>query len=117
MSALGHEQGRRVVLVFTDGKDTPGIGTNVSFEEVLSRAQAEEVMVYGIGFADACDPDDTGTHRWIPSGGRGGGVWYQRGGARTVPGTAVPRQRRAGPTRHPGARTAAAGTGGPRRAD
>jgi VWFA-related protein len=78
MNALGHQEGRRVVLVFTDGKDTPGLGANVSFEEVLARAQAEDVMVYAIGLADACDPDDRGLHRWIPSNGRGG-VWYQRG--------------------------------------
>ena len=39
-------EGRRVVLVFTDGDDTSsriGLGT------VIDRARAEEVMVYAIG--------------------------------------------------------------------
>jgi VWFA-related protein len=82
MDALRHEEGRRVVLVFTDGKDTPGLGPNVSFEEVRSRSMSEEVMVYGIGFSEVCEPDDDGRRRWIPSSGRGGGVWYQRGPGR-----------------------------------
>ena len=38
--------GRRVVLVFTDGDDT---GSNASQKDVLERARAEEVMIYAIG--------------------------------------------------------------------
>jgi Ca-activated chloride channel family protein len=39
-------EGRRVVLVFTDGDDT---SSRVGFGTVLDRARAEEVMVYSIG--------------------------------------------------------------------
>jgi len=58
MTALAHQDGRRVVLVFTDGKDNPGrsgVNINVTLDEVLSRSQAEEVMVYAIGLADECE--------------------------------------------------------------
>jgi len=58
MTALTHQDGRRVVLVFTDGKDNPGrtgININTTLDEVLSRSQAEEVMVYAIGLADECE--------------------------------------------------------------
>ena len=40
-------EGRRVVLVFTDGDDTE---SHVRLGTVIDRARAEEVMVYGIGF-------------------------------------------------------------------
>ena len=39
-------EGRRVVLVFTDGDDT---GSDASQKDVLNRAQEDEVMVYAIG--------------------------------------------------------------------
>ena len=39
-------EGRRVVLVFTDGDDTE---SRTSFGTVVERARAEEVMVYAIG--------------------------------------------------------------------
>jgi VWFA-related protein len=56
IGALGHETGRKVVLIFTDGKDSPGhpFG-NTSLPEVLARSQREEVMLYGIGLADVCE--------------------------------------------------------------
>ena len=38
--------GRRVVLVFTDGEDT---SSKIGFRTVLERARDEEVMVYAIG--------------------------------------------------------------------
>jgi Ca-activated chloride channel family protein len=38
--------GRRVVLVFTDGEDT---SSRIGFKNVLERARDEEVMVYSIG--------------------------------------------------------------------
>jgi Ca-activated chloride channel family protein len=38
--------GRRVVLVFTDGDDT---SSRASFGDVVDRARAEEVMIYAIG--------------------------------------------------------------------
>ena len=46
LEALRGINGRRVVLVFTDGDDT---ASRVSFDTVLERARSEEVMVYAIG--------------------------------------------------------------------
>jgi Ca-activated chloride channel family protein len=46
LDALGGVEGRRVVLVFTDGDDT---ASAVGHEAVLERARREEVMVYAIG--------------------------------------------------------------------
>ena len=54
MSALSELDGRRVVLVFTDGADDPGPGKHVSYNTVLKRAQAEGYMVYAIGFHSKC---------------------------------------------------------------
>ncbi len=48
LDSLKDRDGRRVVLVFTDGADTY---SKVGFGTVLERARAEEVMVYGIGLA------------------------------------------------------------------
>jgi Ca-activated chloride channel family protein len=46
MEALKGVEGRKVVLVFTDGDDT---SSRLGFGDVLDRARAEEVMVYAIG--------------------------------------------------------------------
>lgn len=46
LDALKGMEGRRVVLVFTDGEDT---SSRTSFKTVLERARDEEVMVYAIG--------------------------------------------------------------------
>lgn len=46
LDALQGIEGRRVVLVFTDGDDT---ASRTSFKTVLDRARDEEVMVYSIG--------------------------------------------------------------------
>jgi Ca-activated chloride channel family protein len=54
MSALSELDGRRVVLVFTDGGDDPGPGKHVSYGTVLKRSQAEGYMVYAIGFHSKC---------------------------------------------------------------
>jgi len=54
MTALSDLDGRRVVLVFTDGGDDPGPGKHVSYGTVLKRAQAEGYMVYAIGFHSRC---------------------------------------------------------------
>ncbi len=47
------EQGRRVVLVFTDGVDKPMSfeGHNKSLKDVMKRAEEENVMVYAIGLS------------------------------------------------------------------
>jgi VWFA-related protein len=55
IDALKGEDGRRVVLVFTDGMDssTPRTMTT-SFDQVLTRVETEDVMVYAVGLA-GCD--------------------------------------------------------------
>ncbi len=47
MSALEHESGRRVVLVFTDGEDDRS--QRNGFKDVLKRAENEGFMIYAIG--------------------------------------------------------------------
>ena len=65
ITALLHQQGRRVILVFTDGMDEPlnFSGRNNSLKDVMKRAEEEDVMVYAIGL----NPSD-------PYAGAGGGV-------------------------------------------
>jgi Ca-activated chloride channel family protein len=46
IDALKSVDGRKVVLLFTDGDDT---ASKVRFGEIQARARDEEVMVYGIG--------------------------------------------------------------------
>lgn len=46
MAALRRAEGRKVVLVFTDGEDT---ASRMGLGDVLDRARQEEVMVYAIG--------------------------------------------------------------------
>lgn len=46
LDELKGKEGRRVVLVFTDGDDT---SSKIGFGTILDRARTEEVMVYGIG--------------------------------------------------------------------
>jgi VWFA-related protein len=79
---LLHQEGRRVVLVFTDGMDSPGnmSHTNSSQKDVMKRAEEENVMVYAIGLASG-----RGFARRSPGGygGRrpgGGGFGGGRGG-------------------------------------
>ena len=51
IASLKSQDGRRVVLVFTDGADSPGNFklNNLSFMDVALRAQESDVMVYAIG--------------------------------------------------------------------
>jgi Ca-activated chloride channel family protein len=60
------EQGRRVVLVFTDGVDMPMnfSSHNKSLKDVMKRAEEENVMVYAIGLSG---------ENGMPSGGDRGG--------------------------------------------
>jgi VWFA-related protein len=53
MTSLLRQQGRRVVLVFTDGMDQPlnGSAHNVTLKEVTRRSEQEDVMIYAIGLA------------------------------------------------------------------
>ena len=53
ITALLHQQGRRVVLVFTDGADSPmnASSNNSSLKDVMKRAEEHDVMVYAIGLS------------------------------------------------------------------
>jgi VWFA-related protein len=66
ITALLHQDGRRVILVFTDGMDSPISSYSASLREVTKRAEEEDVMVYAIGLA---------------AGGFGGGGGFGRPGA------------------------------------
>jgi VWFA-related protein len=81
ITALLHEDGRRVILVFTDGVDAPfNPGPNSStLKDVMKRAEEENVMVYAIGLAGV-NGGGYGGRR--PGGGYGGG----RGGYGGRPG-------------------------------
>ena len=53
ITALSGLTGRRVVLIFSDGKDEPLQSmVPVKFKDLLDRVRTTEVMVYAIGFAD-----------------------------------------------------------------
>ncbi len=76
MNALSREEGRRVVLLFTDGYDTPGTLTgSITFDEVVARSRTDEIMVYSIGLGRACDgeSDASGPPRIHAQRGRGRG--------------------------------------------
>ena len=79
ITALLHQQGRRVVLVFTDGMDNPmnARSNNVSLKDVMTRAEEEDVMVYAIGLA-GLDP----SHGSGGLGPAGGGGFGRRGSGR-----------------------------------
>jgi VWFA-related protein len=66
------EQGRRVVLVFTDGVDMPMnfANHNKSLKSVMKRAEEENVMVYAIGLAGQTGM--TSSTRGVDQHGRGG---------------------------------------------
>lgn len=94
MNALAHEEGRRVVLLFTDGQDNPDrVELKTTFAEVRARSQAEEIMVYGIGLATGCAPApdapglDAGANQFLfqSRGGPRGGVRGRGGSGRGVP--------------------------------
>ena len=65
ITALLHQEGRRVVLVFTDGVDRPMGSNNISYHDVQRNAEQEDVMIFAVGLAT----------RQFGGGGRGrGGV-------------------------------------------
>jgi VWFA-related protein len=80
ITALLHQQGRRVILVFTDGMDEPFPGqSSNSLKDVMKRAEEEDVMVYAIGLAGGGPSGRSfGGGRRGGYGGRGGG---RRGGS------------------------------------
>lgn len=51
VTALRHQDGRRVILIFTDGVDSPMGGRTVGSVDATRSAQADNVMVYAIGLS------------------------------------------------------------------
>jgi VWFA-related protein len=77
ITALSGQQGRRVILAFTDGADNPGNlkTNNLTLMDAMERAQREDVMVYAIGLESRMPPMGGGGLRGggFGSGGFGGG--------------------------------------------
>jgi VWFA-related protein len=97
ITALLHQDGRRVVLVFTDGVDRPVGSNNISFRDVARNAEREDVMIFAIGLAT---PREYSGRRRGSGGGLGG---FGSGGLRPPPEE---------PKVDPGLRRLAAETGG-----
>ena len=82
MAALTDQTGRKVVLLFTDGVDSPGNfkTNNVSVMDVVERATREDMMVYAIGLESRLP---YGRRQSPMAGGFGGGFGGQSGGGMT----------------------------------
>ena len=76
------EQGRRVVLVFTDGVDMPlnFSNGNKSLKDVMKRAEERDIMVYAIGLAGETGMPSFGGRGSDRSGRGGGGPFGGAGG-------------------------------------
>jgi VWFA-related protein len=83
IGALQGQEGRRVVLVFSDGADNPNNFklNNKSFMDIMRRAQEKDVMVYAVGLESA-PATPTGGMR---GGGFGGGGFGGGFGSGTRP--------------------------------
>jgi VWFA-related protein len=79
ITGLLHQEGRRVVLVFTDGDDNPMNFklNNANVVDVMERAQQENVMVYAVGLEGAV-PRRAPQGPFGRRGGFGGGMVAQR---------------------------------------
>lgn len=66
LNALAEEDRQRVVLVFTDGRDTPAFSANLTSGDILRRVRQEETMVYAVGLAFRCGGGG-GTRQGPPS--------------------------------------------------
>lgn len=75
IESLAAQEGRRVVLVFTDGDDNPMNFklNNLSVMDVMARAQRDNVMVYAVGLQGTAPARGGGGF-----GGFGGGILTQR---------------------------------------
>ena len=69
ITALLHQDGRRVVLVFTDGIDHPIGSNNIGYREVARNAEQEDVMIFAVGLASR---EFSGRRRGGGGGGLGG---------------------------------------------
>jgi Ca-activated chloride channel homolog len=74
MTALTDQEGRRVVLVFTDGHDNPMNMrlANSNVMEVMNKGQRDDVMVYAIGLESRTQPGSGAGLPRAPLGGFGG---------------------------------------------
>jgi len=69
--AVQPREGRRVVLVFTDGHDDPGRNqVRTPFDEILRKARTDEIMVYAIGFSGEATPSSFSMGPVMHPGGR-----------------------------------------------
>jgi Ca-activated chloride channel family protein len=75
VTALRHQEARRVILVFTDGVDSPMGGRTVGYSDATRSAQTDNVMVYAIGLA---------RERFMRGGGTFGGTIRAGPGAGTA---------------------------------
>jgi Ca-activated chloride channel family protein len=118
ITALLHQDGRRVILVFTDGVDMPMNfhNNNSSLKSVMKRAEEENVMIYAIGLTGDQGPHGSGRGGYPPGGFPGGGGFPGAGGGRHggygggLPGGGSHRASLDGPD--PGLKELAAATGG-----
>jgi VWFA-related protein len=80
ITSLLKEEGRRVVLVFTDGDDNPMNFklNNQTLVDVMERAQRENVMIYAVGLASTTTPGGGFGRRGGFGGGFGGGLMGNR---------------------------------------
>jgi Ca-activated chloride channel family protein len=86
VTALLHQQGRRVILVFTDGMDSPEGATTNSLKTVMKYAEEEDVMVYAIGLSPGFSGGRAPGGSGFPGRGRGGFGGRGRSGAARGPG-------------------------------
>ena len=79
---LGGQEGRKVVLLFTDGVDSPGNfkTNNLSVMDVMERATRDDVMLYAIGLESRLP---YGRRQSPLQGTLGGGFGGQGGGGMT----------------------------------
>jgi len=113
LTAVAGEAGRRVVLLFTDGKDLPvDDEPGVTFDQVRHRVETEDAMVYAIGLTKECTADRSFVAAppaaaqlvaYQRGGGQGRGGQGRGGTGRAGPGQAGPRT---------GGRTGGRGPGG-----
>jgi VWFA-related protein len=94
ITSLLREEGRRVVLVFTDGDDNPMNFklNNNTLMDVMERAERENVMIYAVGLASTMSHGGRGgygRHGGFGGGLGGGGFGGGIGGNRPDPGLAT----------------------------
>ena len=71
ITSLLHQDGRRVILVFTDGVDRPMGSNNISYRDVARNAEEEDVMIFAVGLASRFPGG--GRRRGMGGGGLGSG--------------------------------------------